>query len=385
MRRVRFTARFALALLLSVAAHAEGTAGWSDAERGQVASLSLSHLAPPPADPSNRYADDPRAAALGRRLFFDTQLSRNGKLACASCHRPELQFTDARPQSRGLRPVHRNAPSLLSAAWHRWLFWDGRADSLWMQALGPLLNADELGLSARALRETLDAHYRADYEPIFGTLAGQDEGRVLANTGKAIAAFERTLRPAPARFDDFADALGRGEPAAALTAQEQSGVRLFIGKAQCLRCHHGPLLTNEGFHNTGLGKSPGLPADPGRSRGVRELQASEFTCRGPHNDDPQRLCPHLEYLRAIGGELRGAFKVPSLRAVAETAPYMHDGRFPTLAAVLAHYNRAPGVHETAGHTELLPLGLNADELIALDSFLRTLSSPTASPRDKGLP
>ena len=359
------------ALLLAGAAGA-APAAWTEAERAQLAALSLSRLPPPPADPSNRFADDAHAAALGRGLFHDTRLSRNGKFSCASCHQPERQFTDGLARSRGLRAVHRNAPSLRTAAWHPWQFWDGRADSLWMQALVPLLSADELGSSPRALRAVLGTHYRGEYEALFGALASHEDGRMLANAGKAIAAFERTLAPRRARFDDFADALARNEPATALDAAEQAGARLFVGKAQCLRCHHGPLLTNEGFHNTGLGKLRELPSDLGRTRGVRELLGSEFNCRGPWSDDPRRACPRLDFLRVTGAELRGAFKVPSLRDAAATAPYMHDGRFATLAQVLDHYNRAPGVHETAGHTELFPLGLSAGELAELEAFLRAL-------------
>lgn len=362
----------ALLVVLAASTASAQAPEWSDADRDRIASMSLSRLPPPPASPSNRVADDPRAAGLGQRLFFDPGLSRNGKFSCASCHQPELQFTDGLPRSRALGQVHRNAPSLRTAAWHRWQFWDGRADSLWMQATVPILNPQELGQNPAGLRELVRSRYAADFEALFGPLAGQNDGRLLSNIGKALEAFERTLRPEPARFDTFADALAAGTDSSELTVDEQAGLALFLGKGQCLRCHHGPLLTNEGFQNTGLAKLGSLPADRGRTSAIDGLLASEFNCRGPYNDDPQRRCPHLDYLR-VGSEVRGAFKVPSLRDVARTAPYMHDGRFATLAEVLDHYKRAPGVAERSGHTELFPLALSAAELGQLEAFLRTLS------------
>ncbi len=367
--------RPAAILLLALLPWSVPAQEWGDADRARIASLALRQLPPPPPNPGNRVADDPLAAALGQRLFFDTGLSRNGKFSCASCHIPDRQFTDGLPTSRALGKVERNAPSLLTAAWHRWQFWDGRADSLWMQATVPILNPQELGQSAAGLRKLVRLRYRNEFRTLFGESGLDDDGRLLSDIGKAIEAYERTLRPPATRFDEFADALAAGHPTAGtLSGSEQAGLRLFLGKGQCLRCHHGPLLTSEGFQNTGTGKLPRRPSDHGRAVAIEPLLESRFNCQGPYNDDPAHACPHLEFLRSVGPELRGAFKVPSLREVANTAPYMHDGRFATLAAVLDHYNRAPGVFERSGHTELFPLALTPPDLGDLEAFLRSLSS-----------
>ena len=369
-----------LASMLSACGQDSPAPEWSTAELAQIDSLRISKLGRPPADPSNRYADDPRAAALGKKLFSDPRLSANGKIACATCHQPDKFFTDGLATSRGLGPTPRNAPSLLTAAWSPWLFWDGRADSLWAQATGPLQNSHEMGLTPAALARTLAIHYRDDYQTIFGPLAA-DPRRVMTNAGKALAAYVRTLRPAPGRFDAYAESLQRKSRNAdhVFGAQERLGLKLFLGRGQCLRCHHGPLFTNQGFHNTGLEALPGQMPDLGRVQGVKEALASEFNCRGPYSDAPKPQCPQLDYARVGTPELVGAFKAPSLRNVAETGPYMHDGRFATLREVIDHYNRAPGISTRSGHTEIFPLGFFAGELDALEMFLSTLSSTPLAP------
>lgn len=375
--------RPAAILLLALIPVSVPAQDWSAADRTRITSLSLSQLPPPPPSRGNPVADDPLAAAFGQRLFFDTGLSRNGKFSCASCHVPGRQFTDGLQTSRALGKVERNAPSLMTAAWHRWQFWDGRADSLWMQATVPILNPQELGQSPAGLRDLIRRRYPNEFRTLFGESELEDDGRLLSNIGKAIEAYVRTLRPAPARFDEFADALAAGQPTkGTLSDSGQAGLRLFLGKGQCLRCHHGPLLTSEGFQNTGTGKLPKRPSDHGRAAAIAPLLESPYNCKGPYNDDPDRACPHLDFLRSFGPELRGAFKVPSLREVANTAPYMHDGRFATLAEVLDHYNRAPGVFERSGHTELFPLALTPAELKDLEAFLRSLSSGPIAVQDE---
>jgi cytochrome c peroxidase len=372
-----------LALLLiasSACGRQEPQALWSAAERTQIAALSLSQLPPPPPDPSNAVADRPAAAALGEKLFFDTRLSASGKLSCASCHQPERHFTDGLPVSRGLGTGTRNAPSLLTAAWSPWQFWDGRADSLWSQATVPMEHPDELGLTRRELQRRLERHHAGEYAAVFGhPPAAADDTRALVNTGKALAAFLRTLRPQPGRFDRFADALAQDPDTATtlLTAGEQNGLKLYLGKGQCLRCHSGPLLTNHAFHNTGLAPQPGTAFDRGRADGLPQVLASDFNCRGPHGDAADPVCPHLDFAPQPRPEWVGAFKTPSLRNTAVTGPWMHDGRFTTLAEVLDHYNRAPQVSRPLGHTELFPLGLTADELSDLEAFLHTLTQTAA--------
>jgi cytochrome c peroxidase len=375
MRRRSSPGALALALTLAACGGAQPAASWSPAQRAQISSLSIERLAAPPPDPSNAVADHPAAAALGRRLFADARLSANGRISCASCHKPELAFTDGRATAQGLAGVRRNTPSLIGAAWSPWQFWDGRADSLWAQATGPLLHPAEMGMTARAVAAVAATGYAKEYRSVFGSDPAADAQRTLTGVAKALAAYVRTLRPAPARFDAFAEAVAAGRPEAdaLLEAQERDGLRLFLGKAQCLRCHHGPLLTNHGFHNTGLAPLPGQPPDLGRVLGVQEALASEFNCRGRYSDARDRKCPSLDYVRAGTPELVGAFKTPGLRAVAQTGPYMHDGRFATLHDVLDHYNRAPQLLREQGHTELFALALAPAELDAIEAFLRALS------------
>lgn len=362
-----------------LAACSERAVTWTEAERAQVAAMSLSRLPAPPADASNAVADDARAAALGKRLFTDPALSANGKVSCASCHDPARAFSDGLPRGRGIGEDARNTPSLLVAAWSRWQFWDGRSDSLWSQPAGPLLDPAEMGATPAHVARVVTGAYAAEYAEPFGKPSA-DPMRVVANAGKALAAFERTLRPQPGRFDAFADALGADADGAArlLTPSEQRGLKLFLGAGQCLRCHHGPLLTNQGFHNTGLGPRAGAAEeDRGRADGLPLALASKLNCAGPYSDAPPGGCPHLDFARTGGAEWLGAYKTPSLRNVGVTAPYMHDGRLATLREVLVHYNLAPGVAREHGHTELFPLGLDAPALSDLEAFLRTLGPEPA--------
>lgn len=356
--------------LLALCACQRQTQDWNDGERATIAALSLSQLRDPPADASNRYADDPRAAVFGEKLFFDTRLSRNGQLSCASCHQPAKFFSDGLPRAKGLGELPRHTPSLLGVAWNRWFFWDGRADSLWSQALGPLAHPRELGLSEPQLAALISQHHLAQYESLFGRLDQKNPLRVAVNIAKAIAAYERRLRPAFTRFDAYADALAQNQttPPELFSDSERRGLKLFIGRGQCLRCHFSPLFTNHDFHNTGLASSP----DRGRADGLRAALASGMNCRSAYSDDPNTVCPQLDYSRVGAAEWLGAFKTPSLRNVAATPPYMHDGRFKTLREVLVHYNQALGVNSEDGHTELFPLGLDAAQLDDLEAFLRTL-------------
>ncbi|HEX7978643.1 MAG TPA: cytochrome c peroxidase, partial [Gemmatimonadaceae bacterium] len=276
-------ASLAGATVVSVAAARTPSRGWTTEQRTLLKSLSLSSLAPLAADPSNKYGDDPRAAALGRELFFDARLSGNGKVSCASCHVPSQDFQDGRPLSLGMGTTGRRAMPVAGTAHSPWLFWDGRTDSQWAQALGPLESAVEHGGSRTQYAHVVASHHRDAYEKVFGALpalaglpakagpvadtawsgawsripaARQDEiTRVYANIGKAIAAYERRIEHAPSRFDRWVDAevAGRSHtPESTLSDDEQDGLRLFIGKANCVNCHNGALFTDDHFHNTGV-------------------------------------------------------------------------------------------------------------------------------------
>ena len=356
---------------------------WTAAQIDQLRQLSLRGLDALAADPTNRVADEPAAATLGHELFFDPRLSANGNVSCASCHQPEREFQDGTALAHGVGTTNRRTMPIAGTAYAPFLFWDGRKDSQWAQALGPLESPVEHGGTREQYAGVISASYRTQYEQLFGPLPDltQRDGvtAVFVNIGKSIAAYERRIQHAPSRFDRYVDALtatGR-PPADVLSEDEVAGLRLFIGKANCTQCHNGPLLTNNEFHNTGVPANPSVPQDRGRIEGAGSVLADEFNCRSRWSDANAAQCSELEFLKPDGHELERAYKVPSLRGVAERAPYMHAGQFATLSDVLAHYNRAPAA--PAGHTELKPLKLNAQELRQIEAFLRALSGGIAAP------
>lgn len=380
---------------------------WSAAQLAELRSLSLAELAPLPADPTNRFADDPDAAELGRRLFFDARLSSNGRVACSTCHQPERQFQDGTALGAGVGTTGRRTMPIAATARLPFLFWDGRKDSQWAQALGPLESPVEHGGTRALYAHVVAERYATDYERLFGPLpdlsgvprsagpvsdpeaafawsslsAAQREGvtRVFVNIGKAIAAFERRIDPEPSRFDRYVEALSAaGSAEGVLSDDEVAGLRLFVGKANCTRCHNGPLLTNGEFHNTGVPTRAGMPADEGRLAGAAGVLDDEFNCRSQWSDE-RANCPELEFMVAGDPALAGAFKVPSLRDVVERGPYMHAGEFATLGEVLRHYDRAPA--SPVGQTELQPLGLTPAELRQIEAFLGTLSTARVAPAE----
>jgi cytochrome c peroxidase len=390
---------------------------WSAQERAVLASLSLKQLPAVPADPSNAVERQPAAVELGRRLFSDARLSRNGAVSCASCHDPMRQFQDGLPVSQGVRTGSRRAMPIVGAGHGPWLFWDGRKDSLWSQALGPLEDAAEHGTNRTRVAHLVAANHRRDYEAIFGPMprldglpgdAGpkgssaeqaawavidphrrDDVSRVFANVGKSIAAYEKTLQHAPTRLDGYIDAVLRRDPASRemLRADEARGLRLFIGKAQCVTCHNGPLFSDQQFHNTGVPPRDRARPDRGRAAAIAAVRADEFNCLGPFSDARPDSCQELRFMVTDDPAMEGAFKTPGLRGVAERPPYMHAGQFVTLEQVVRHYVGAP--HAVVGHSELThryagaaapkhaersPIELSDDEIADLVSFLGTLSA-----------
>jgi cytochrome c peroxidase len=370
-------------LTMSVVFAATRGQQWSEEEVAQMRSLSLDALEPLPPDPSNRFADNPRAAALGQRLFFDTQLSSNGKVSCATCHVPEREFQDGTPLAKGVGTTARRTMPIAGTAYAPFLFWDGRKDSQWSQALGPLESPVEHGGNRTQYAHAIAANYRTEYEQLFGPMPDltKPDGvtAVFVNVGKSIAAYERRVQYGPSRFDRYVAALavdGRA-PNGILTPDEEAGLRLFLGKANCTQCHNGPLFTNNEFHNTGVPARPELEPDHGRMTGAKSVLADEFNCRSTWSDAKPEQCAELDFLVTDAHEQERAFKVPSLRNVAQRAPYMHAGQLATLEDVVAHYNTAPAA--PAGHTELKPLQLDATEVRQLTAFLRALSGPTHAP------
>ncbi|HEU4428401.1 MAG TPA: cytochrome c peroxidase [Myxococcota bacterium] len=352
-------------------------AEWSDSERFLLSTLSLDALPPPAPDPGNAVGDEPNAAALGAALFRDARLSRNGRIACATCHDPERGFTDGRARAVGLAPLRRNAPSLLDVAWERWLFRDGRADSLWAQALVPIEHADEMGGSREAIAEHVagDAQLRAGYQAAFATdPRGEPAAAVFRNVGKAIAAYERTLRSPRTRFDDYVAAvLGgrRADAARLLDAREESGLRLLLsGRTGCVACHVGPRFSDGRFHNVGTGEIGAAREDRGREAGLESLRLAEFRCAAEPDASRAGTCPTPEPTES-SALLRGAFKTPTLRGLVQSAPYMHDGRFTSLEEVLDFYRHPPD-DPSMRHELPARLDLTDAELDDLARFLRVL-------------
>ena len=379
-------------------------APWSDEELATLRNLWIGSLPPLPPDPSNIYGDDPQAAAFGQKLFFDTRFSSNGQVACATCHLPDKSFQDGTPLAHGVGTTDRRTMPLSGTAYSPWLFWDGRKDSQWAQALGPMESPVEHGGSRTLYAHIIAEYYTEEYTALFGPLpdlsslprtAGpvadaeaaanweamspedrEAVTRIYANIGKAIAAYERLLIPGESRFDRYVEAVLNNDydqASTIMTANEVAGLKLFIGEANCTNCHNGPLFTNNDFHNTGVPAAEGLPEDVGRAKGAQQVMADEFNCLGPYSDAQPDKCSELRFLVLDEHQQERQFKPPSLRSVSERGPFMHAGQFATLEQVLNHYNTAP--EAPAGHSELEPLNLNEKEIAQIIAFLKTLDGP----------
>ncbi len=378
-------ATLCLALVLAtagrLAAESDGPVSFSDEVRAAI----LAHGPWPPPftpDPSNRVSGHPGAIALGRRLFADTRLSRDGDKACTTCHDPARHFADGRDRSVGIVRGDRNAIALANLRLNRWFGWSGAADNLWAQSLRPIRDAGELGASAELVRARLsgDAAIASAYADVFGSrLAADAPETALVNLAKALAAYQETITTPRTPFDDFRDALEAGDrqAMARYPAAAQRGLVLFVGKGRCAACHFGPNFTNGEFDDVGVPyfAAPGR-VDPGRYAGIALLRASPFNLLGPYNDDPTRSTAaptrHVEPQHRNWGE----FRVPSLRNVANTAPYMHNGSLATLADVVRHYSEVDEerLHGDDGTRLVRALRLTAQEASDLITFLETLSA-----------
>jgi cytochrome c peroxidase len=335
---------------------------------------------PARADPSNRVSGKREAVELGERLFFDERMSSTGKFSCGTCHVPERNWTDNRTRGAAAAEVERNTPTLMNIRLGRWFGWDGAADSLWAQSIRPILDARELGASPRHVAELMrnDEQLACRYRKVFGAPPSIDDERVLVDVGKALAAFEETLDSPSTPFDQFRNALERGERIAPWRYSDaaQRGLRIFIGKGGCDACHSGPNFSDGEFHRNGF---PSLRADPGRSEGVKRLRESRFNLLGPYNDDPARSTAEgTRHAMMEAGE-PGAFKVPTLRHMLLTAPYGHHGEMERIADIVRHYS------EIGGPGSLKPLRLAEREQTDLVVFLESLSTfgNPWRPDDKG--
>jgi cytochrome c peroxidase len=314
---------FALALALAIAA---GCTADRPSAPSEAVPAKASPALPPRAAPAGELA------ALGERLFFDRRLSGDNTISCASCHDLARGLSDGRrvPVGVSKRPLRRNAPSLWNLEARAPYFWDGRAATLEEQALGPITDPDEMGQDLKALEAELaaDADYRGRFERCF-----PGEGVSALGIASALAAYERTLVSRSSPYDRYV-AGDRG----ALDGRQVRGLALFEGKAECVTCHRGPDLTDNQFHRVGLAGD-----DPGR--------AAVDPASGP----------------------AGGFKTPSLREVARSAPYFHDGSVATLEEVVDHYNHG-GDPSVGAARDIHPIDLSGDERRDLVAFLRALSS-----------
>lgn len=306
---------------------------------------------PPPWTPdrSNRVSGNADAVALGRLLFFDARLSGRGTHACSSCHRPEMAWTDGRKTGQGLAASHRNTPSLFDVRYRRWLGWDGAADSLWAQSIRPIIDPREMGASAEHVRAHIagDAALTEAYARLFQRPAGETAPEdVLVDAAKALAAFQETLISPRTPFDEFRDALEHGDAAAAAGRYPRAarrGLTVFLGKGNCAFCHAGPHFTTGGF--AGSLVSPTVDAavrDTGRHGGLERLLRSPYTLNGRFNDDAAHTTAWDSSATPPADSDRGTFRVPSLRGLKSSAPYMHDGSMATLRDVALHHSKAGG-------------------------------------------
>ena len=327
-------------------------------------------------DTTNQYEQNSAAIELGHHLFFDPQFSANGEVSCATCHKPELYFTDGESVSTGISEVTRNAPTVLNVAHQRWFFWDGRTDTLWGQPIQTLEHPAEMGADRDEIAKTIaeDAFYSSLWEKAFGEMPNvehQKSNDLAAKIAKSLAAYETQLVSIHSPFDRFAE----GDKTA-LNESAQRGLAFFIGEGGCLRCHFGPWFTDGAFHSVGVGPLDGGPLrDSGRYDAIAKLQNSPFTANSPQSDDQQSSRATISKHITRNREDWGAFRTPSLRNVAKTPPYMHAGQLESLAEVVEHYSSLENFVSADHHREtiLVPLELDAQGKADLIAFLESLT------------
>jgi len=338
---LRMKARIALGRALALLAALCAPAGGGAEEPGPYTESEIRAIlahgpwpVPVSADPSNRVSGKREAMEFGERLFFDRRLSGSGKFSCGTCHVPERNWTDNETRGAAVAEVDRNTPTLMNIRLGHRFGWDGATDKLWAQSVRPILDTRELAASPRHVAALLrnDEQLSCRYRKAFGAApSATDDEAVLADVGRALAAFQETFETPPTPFDQFRNALARGEPIQRWGYSEaaQRGVRIFVGKGGCSNCHSGPNFSNGELRDNGFSAYAAKDRpDPGRN---------------------------------------GAFKVPTLRHLFLTAPYGHHGEVTTMADAVRHYSER-------GSGEIKPLKLTAGEQTDLVVFLESLST-----------
>jgi cytochrome c peroxidase len=411
-------------LSLSACVDEELTDGIPAAEWRRV--QTFSPLPSPPPSLTNRFADDDRAAAFGQRMFFEKRYSgpiavegpgvpgpigATGKYSCASCHDTGRWFIDTRSMPNSLsygvgQITRRNSPSMVNIAYYEWGGWAGAQDQFWKQGANAPESKDLLGDRLGVAHVIFD-YYRADYEAVFGALdpalsanapdaarfpahgkpkamATDPDGAweqmaesdrqivntIMANLGKSFEAYERRLVSSEAPFDAYV-----AGDFSALTMSAKRGLRLFIGKAGCDSCHSGETFSDQKFHNTAV-MQKSQPYDLGRYEDVLRLD-NPFNGIGAFSDNKDAGHEKLDGIVGVmpTDDMRGQFRTKSLRQVAETGPYFHDGSVSTLEDVVRHYNKGGATEGYPGTKDdlLVPLNLTEDEISDLVAFLQSLT------------
>jgi cytochrome c peroxidase len=404
---------------------------FSDAEWEKISRFTP--LEAPRPSPTNRFADHPGAAALGQRLWFEKRYAgaivvpaeaanggtngglgpkdATGMISCADCHDPGAWFIDTRSNpnkvSLGASWTRRNSPSIVNAVYYDWVGWGGAHDQFWKQAA--IVPESKESFNGDRLRfvHVVYEHYRDDYNALFSppldpaldpsapdasrfppngkpkptatspdgaweqmTEADRESvNAIMANVGKAYEAYERLLVSHDAPFDRYV-AGDRG----ALTGSAKRGLKLFIGKAACDSCHQDQTFTDNEFHNTGV-VQPGAPYDEGRFSDVlRSLPSDTFSGAGVYSDDREAGARKIAGIAQLDG-MKGQFRTKSLRHVAETGPYFHDGSVATLEEVVRFYNAGGGAAGFPGTKDprMVPLNLSEQEILDLVAFLEALT------------
>ncbi len=407
----------------------------SETEWEQLRGLLLTEVIVPD-DPTNAFADDPNAIAWGHRLFFYPGFSgplldsdndggpgslgargETGRVACSGCHVPEAGFVDTRSRGQQIslaaRWTERRTPSLLDVAQKKLFTWVGKSDTLHGQVFTVLENDREMNTSRLFVAQEVFRTFRAEYEALFGPLPPLDDAerfpalspedagcdraapmqppvcrgrpgdgdvydamssedqeavtRVVVNVGKALGAYQRQLHCGPGRFDAWLSG-----DAEALTAAEQRGALVFVGRGQCVDCHSGPYLSDFAFHNVGL--EPAVVAvafrernEPGALAGLTQLSSDPLNSQGVFSDGDDGRLPE-----ELPDSLLGAFATPSLRCVAQRPSFMHTGQIKSLEGAVEFFDRGGNQSGFLGHKEIGPLGLGEEERADLVAFLRAL-------------